>query len=198
MRSRSRRFARWPSNSKRCPTTLVTAPPADFSPEDTTATLAGTIEINNQRHEKRVLRSVEVSAEDISLPLARQAALVRRETSGRKVEVVALVRSLPPTELDATVWLQANRQHLGIENRLHHRLDASHNDDGCRVRARQSRRFMGIGRRFSHSLFCYWRQQFKKPHPKTTTDFFDAMGVEHCTPAIHTLNAAKPGIIKRL
>ena len=75
-----------------------------------------------------------MSAEDISFPLARQAALVRRETSGRKVEVVALVTSLPPADLDTTAWLRAKRQHWGIENSLHQRLDASHNDDCCRVR----------------------------------------------------------------
>ena len=156
-----------------------------------------TIGINKQRHEKRVLRWVEVSAENISLPLARQAALVRRETSGRKVEVVALVTSLPPADLDTTAWLRANRQHWGIENGLHQRLDASHNDDCYRVRTRQSLWFMGLCRRFSNSLFCHWRPQFKKPHHKTTTDFFNAMGAEHCTPAIHTLNAAKPGMFTR-
>ena len=114
------------------------------------------------------------------------------------MEVVALVTRLPPADLDATAWLQANRQHWGIENSLHQRLDASPNDDGCRVRTRQSLWFMGIGRRFSHNFFCHWRPQFKKPHHKTTTDYFNAMGVvEHCTPAIHTLNAAKPGIFTR-
>ena len=66
--------------------------------------------------------------------MAEQAALLLRQTEGRKDELVALITSLEPSRLDATNWLRLNRDHWGIESGLHQRLDISHNDDRCRVR----------------------------------------------------------------
>ena len=66
--------------------------------------------------------------------MAAQIAMLLRQHAGRKDEVVALVTSLAPEELNAQEWLVANRQSWGIESGLHQRLDVSHNDDRCRVR----------------------------------------------------------------
>ena len=66
--------------------------------------------------------------------MAEQAALLLRQTEGRKDELVALITTVEPSRLDATNWLRLNRDHWGIESGLHQRLDISHNDDRCRVR----------------------------------------------------------------
>lgn len=154
--------------------------------------MAGSLEINKTRHEKRVLRCREVTAEEVSFPFARQVALIHRELGKHQPETVALITSLPRSELDAGAWLKDNRQHWGIENGLHLRLDVSHNDDQSRCRTRPSIHVMGMFRRLSNSLCCHWRTQFDKPQYKTTTDFFTAMATNHCRPAIRIVNAAKP------
>jgi len=121
-----------------------------------------------------------------------QVALLRRHLRRHSPETVALVTSLLPQELNAAQWLRDNRAAWGIENGLHQRLDVSHLDDQCRVRKPQSIWVMGIFRRFSNSLFMHWRTRQKKPHHKTTTDFFSAMNAEHHRYAIRCLHARQP------
>lgn len=74
-----------------------------------------------------------MAPEDLGFPLVAEAALLVRQHTGRKDEMVALVTSLLPQELNASQWLCANRQSWGIENGLHQRLDVSLQDDRCRV-----------------------------------------------------------------
>jgi hypothetical protein len=45
--------------------------------------------------------------------LAEQAALLLRQTEGRKDELVALITSLEPSRLDAANWLRLNRDAWG-------------------------------------------------------------------------------------
>ena len=142
--------------------------------------------------EVRLLRSRPASAEEVDFPCVEQVALLLRHLRHHCPETVALVTSLPPEELEAAQWLQANRGAWGIESGLHQRLDVSHLDDQCRVRKPQSMRVMGMVRRFSNSLFMHWRGRQKKPQHKTTTDFFSAMNAEHHRYAIRCIHARQP------
>jgi len=139
-----------------------------------------------------VLRSRAANPEQVDFPCVEQVALLRRHLRQHRPEIVALVTSLPPQELNAAQWLQDNRAAWGIESGLHQRLDISHQDDLCRVRLPKSMRVMGMFRRLSNSLFMHWRSRQKKPKHKTTTDFFTAMNAEHHRHAIRSLKARQP------
>ena len=80
-------------------------------------------EINKSRKESRSIVTAPVSAEQVCFPLAEQAALLLRQTEGRKDELAALITSAEPSRLDAINWLGLNRDHWGIESGLHQRLD---------------------------------------------------------------------------
>lgn len=121
-----------------------------------------------------------------------QIALLRRNLRHHRAETVALVTSLQPSELTAGQWLSCNRAAWGIESGLHQRLDVSHLEDHCRVRTANSMRFLGLLRRFTHSLFIHWRARQKKNRNKTTTDFLTAMNAEQQRHAIRCLRARKP------
>lgn len=139
-----------------------------------------------------MLRSRAATAEAVDFPCVEQVALLRRHLRHHQSETVALVTSLPPAELNAAQWLQDNRAAWGIESGLHQRLDVSHADDLCRVRLPKSMRVIGMFRRLSNSLCQQWRSRQKKPHYKTTTDFFTAMNAEHHRYAIRCLQARQP------
>lgn len=128
----------------------------------------------------------------MDFPCVEQIALLRRNLRHHRPETVALITSLPPSELNATQWLKDNRAAWGIESGLHQRLDVSHLDDLCRVRKAQALRVAGMLRRFSNSLFIHWRSRQKKPEHKTTTDFFTTMNAEHHRYAIRCLHARQP------
>ena len=103
--------------------------------------------------------------------MARQAARVLRQTSGRKAEEVALITSAPPERLDAVRWLQLNRAGWGIESGLHQRLDISYHEDRCRVQSDNGIWIFGMFRRLANSLFMEWRAAQRRPDHVTTTDF---------------------------
>ena len=137
-------------------------------------------EINKSRKESRSIVTAPVTGEQVCFPLAEQAALLLRQTEGRKDELVALITSVEPWRLDATNWLRLNRDAWGIENGLHQRLDISHNDDRCRVRNDNAMLVLAMMLRLSNSLFMQWssykRRQTMSPRPisnppcpKTTT-----------------------------
>jgi predicted transposase YbfD/YdcC len=128
----------------------------------------------------------------VEFPCVAQVALLRRHLRQHAPEVVALVTSLPPAQLDAAQWMADNRAAWSIESGLHQRLDISHRDDLCRVRRPEAMRLMGLFRRISNSLFMEWRSRQNKPHHKTTTDFFTAMNAEHHRYAIRCLHARQP------
>ena len=128
----------------------------------------------------------------MDFPCVEQVALLRRNLRHHRPETVALITSVPASELNATQWLKDNRAAWGIETGLHQRLDVSHLDDLCRIHEPQSIRVAGMLRRFSNSLFMHWRSQQKKPGHKTTTDFFTAMNAEHHRYALRCIRACQP------
>jgi hypothetical protein len=105
---------------------------------------------------------------------------------------VALLTSLPPSGLDATAWLKANRQHWGIENGLHARLDLSRNDDRCRLRTPQALGLHSIFTRLANSLFIAWRTHQPQARHLTTTDFTAAMAENHDARALAHVTARHP------
>ena len=133
-------------------------------------------EINKKRQESRSICTAPVTGEQVCFPLAEQAALLLRQTEGRKDELVALITSLEPSRLDATNWLRLNRDHWGIES-MHQRLDISHNDDRCRVRNDNAMLVLGMMLRLSNSLFIQWSGYKRRPDHVTTTDFQSALGL---------------------
>lgn len=150
------------------------------------------METNKGRPENRVIRTAEVSAEDVGFPFASQAARLLRQTQGRKDELVALITSAPAQRLNAQQWLQLNRQGWDIESGLHQRLDVSYNDDRCRVQNPKTMLILGMYRRLANSLFMEWRQNQPRPEHVTTTDFQARMSQEHCVKAIRFVLAKRP------
>ena len=84
--------------------------------------MAGQREINKGQPEVRVLRSGAASPEAVGFPCVAQVALLRRHLRHHAPEVVALMTSLPPSELTAAPWLAYTRAAWGIESGLHQRL----------------------------------------------------------------------------
>jgi len=124
-------------------------------------------------------------------------ARVRRLTTGRKPETVALLTDAPAQLLDALTWLRLNRAGFGgIENGLHQRLDVSHDDDCCRVRNPNGMQVLGLFRRLSNSLFMEWRSRQAKPPYLTTTDFYTDMAAEGHRRAMIMVSAAKPSFTR--
>ena len=127
--------------------------------------------------------------------MAAQAARLLRQTDGRHDERVTLLTSAEPQELDAQKWLELNRAGFGgIENGLHQRLDASPNDDRCRIRLSPSLFVWGLFSRLSHRLFGEWRSHQLHPEPLTTTDFESAMGENHCRLALRLVLNKRPSL----
>lgn len=94
--------------------------------------------------------------------------------------------------MNATQWLQATREYWGIEGGLHQRLDASTNEDQCRVRDRNAVWVLGMLRRLAVSLFSEWRSQNPKRRHATMTDFQSAMGAEHAESAMRFVTSRYP------
>jgi hypothetical protein len=154
-------------------------------------------EINKSRKESRSIVTAPVTGEQVCFPLAEQAALLLRQTEGRKDELVALITSVEPSRLDATNWLRLNRDAWGIENGLHQRLDISHNDDRCRVRNDNAMSVLGMMLRLSNSLFMQWSGYKRRPDYVTTTDFQSALSEDHHRPALRLALSKYPNL-KRL
>jgi hypothetical protein len=82
-------------------------------------------------------------------------------------------------EPHAATWLRLNRQHWGIANGVHQRLDVFHDDDRCPVRNHNAMLVLAMMRRFSNSLFMHWRQSKRRPGHVTTTDFQSFLSEDH-------------------
>ena len=122
---------------------------------------------------------------------------MRRLTSGRKPETVALLTSAPPERLAAPRWLQLNRAGFGgIENGLHQRLDVSQDDDRCRVRQPNSMGVLGIFRRLANSLFMEWRSRQANPQYLTTSDFATDMAAENHRRGLIMVTAIRPSFTR--
>ncbi len=124
-------------------------------------------------------------------------ARVRRLTTGRQPELVALLTSAPPEQLDAPTWLRLNRSGFGgIENGLHQRLDVSQDDDRCRVQNPNAMHVLGIFRRLANSLFMEWRSRQAKPQYLMTSDFHTDMAAESHRRAMIMVTAATPSFTR--
>lgn len=100
-----------------------------------------TAETVDKGHGRIETRRIAVSSEvvpHLDWPGAAQVArLQRTRRIGGKVsvEIVFLITSLSPEAAGPERLLALNRDHWGIENRLHYVRDVSMNEDRCRVRA---------------------------------------------------------------
>jgi predicted transposase YbfD/YdcC len=135
-----------------------------------------------------------VAPENLGFPLAAQAAMLVRQHTGRKDEIVALVTSLSSEQLNPQQWLLANRQAWGIESGLHQRLDISLNDDRCRVRNANGLWVLGMFRRLANSLFMEWLSRQPKPQHKSTTDFQAEMGENNLAKALRFVISKRPNL----
>lgn len=135
-----------------------------------------------------------MAPENLGFPLAAQAAVLVRQHTGRKDEIVALVTSLSSEQLNPQQWLLANRQAWGIESGLHQRLDISLNDDRCRVRNANGLWVLGMFRRLANSLFIEWLSRQPKPQHKSTTDFQAEMGENNLAKAMRFVISKRPNL----
>jgi hypothetical protein len=150
------------------------------------------VEWNKSRRESRTIETRLLTGEALGFPLVEQAARLRRQCTGRDDELVALVTSVAPAQLNAQAWLYYNRLCWDIETGLHLRLDVSQNDDRCRIRTPKGLWIMGMFRRLANSLLMHWRNQHKKPEHHTTTDFQSYMDEENLRRGLIFVSATHP------
>ena len=168
-------------------------PPGGFFPSlEPNANQARTVEWNKSRRESRTIQTGAIQPEDIGFPLAAQAAQRRRQTKGRKDELVCLVTNLEPAQRSPRQWLDYNRLAWGIENGLHQRLDIWLRDDECRVRTPRSMHLLGMLRRLSNSLLMHWRSLQPRPEYKTISDFHTFMEEDNLRRAFRFATSKRP------
>jgi predicted transposase YbfD/YdcC len=154
--------------------------------------MAWTEEINRKRLERRQIHTQPATPEQICFPHVEQIAQLYRHIGKHKPETVHLICSLPPERLNAKQWLKCIREYWGVEGGLHQRLDASTNEDQCRVRDRNGVWVLGMFRRLAVSLFAEWRSRDPKRKHATMTDFHSDMSAEHISPAMRFITARYP------
>ena len=86
-------------------------------------------------------------------------------------------------------WLEVNLAHWGIETALHARLDASRQDDRCRLRRPNAVRIHGMFNRWANSLFMHWRGQRTQKRHLYTSDFIAHMSENHDRRALRALTS---------
>jgi hypothetical protein len=139
----------------------------------------------------RTLVSRPLDGETAGFPLVAQAARVRRERVGKCPETVELITSRPASKLPLAQWLEANINHWGIETGLHARLDASRNDDRCRLRTRNAVHLHGAFTRWANSLFIHWRQLQTNGRHLTTSDFLSHLAENHDRRAVSAVTSKR-------
>ena len=159
--------------------------------------MAWTDEMNRGRRERRKIRTQPASAEKVCFPHVEQIAQLYRHIGKHKPETVHLLTCRPPQRLNAIQWLHATREYWGVEGGLHQRLDASLNEDQCRVRDRNAVWVLGMFRRLAVSLFAEWRSRDAKRKHVTMTDLHSHMGAEHASPAMRFITARYPAFTTR-
>lgn len=108
-----------------------------------------------------------------------------------------MLTSRDSERLNAAQWLQANREYWGVEGGFHQRLDASTNEDQCRVRNRNAVWVLGMFRRLAVSLFAEWRARDPKRQHATMPDFQSEMGAEHASLAMRFVSTRYPSFRRR-
>jgi hypothetical protein len=135
----------------------------------------------------RTLVARELAGETAGFPLVAQAARVHRQREDRAPETVELITSRPKPTLSLAHWLEANINHWGIETGLHARLDASRQDDRCRLRRPNAVWIHGMFNRWANSLFMHWSRLQPTARHLTTSDFISHMSANHDRRAISAL-----------
>ena len=159
--------------------------------------MAWTDEVNRGRRERRQIHTQSATPEQLCFPHVEQIAKLYRHIGQHKPETVHLLTSRPSPRLNATQWLHATREYWGVEGGLHQRLDASLNEDQCRVRDRNAVWVLGMFRRLAVSLFAEWRSRDAKRKYVTMTDLHSHMGAEHASPAMRFITARYPAFKTR-
>lgn len=152
--------------------------------------MAWSEETNRGRLERRQIHTRLTDSEQVCFPHAEQAAQLNRHIGKHKPETVWLLTSREADQLDATQWLEANRQYWGVEG-LHQRLDASTNEDACRVRNRNAIWVLGMFRRLAASLSVEWSSRDPRRHRATMTDFQAAMDADQTDPGMRFINSRR-------
>jgi predicted transposase YbfD/YdcC len=127
-------------------------------------------EKNRGRREIRVLDCKEVTPEQVSFPGVQSVARLRRRVrrKGKKTtEIVYLISSHTPEELDATGFLRLKRGYWVIESRLHHALDVTLGEDRSRVRRPNAAFALSLFRRLVVSFAQVWLDQGRKTNPRS-------------------------------
>ena len=98
--------------------------------------------------------------------IARLRRRVRRQ--GKKsTEIVYLISSLTPEELDAAGFLKLKRGYWVIESRLHHALDVTLGEDHSRVRHTNAAYVLSLFRRVVVSFAQVWIDECRKIKPRS-------------------------------
>ena len=128
------------------------------------------IEKGHGRVEQRRGRFVEVRAEELGLPHARCVIEVerrrwRRDRNGEEKEseerVLWVCSRVPADEAGQKDLLEAVRSHWHIENKVHHRRDATMREDRCRIRKPKVARVMSSLRNLIIGLHEYSDKIFR-------------------------------------
>lgn len=117
-----------------------------------------------------MLELIEVTPSQAGFPGARLVARLQTRVwrKGKwSNEVVYLVSSLAPDQLQAKGMLQLKRGYWIIESRLHHCLDITMQEDLSRVRDPNAVRVLGMIRRVLLSLANAALDHLRHKHPKT-------------------------------
>lgn len=138
-----------------------------------------------------------MTPEQVCFPAAAQVGQLYRKIGKHKPETVWVLTSREHGQMNAEQWLQAQRDYWGIEAGLHQSLDASANEDRCRVRTRSAVWLLGMFRRLSISVFKEWKSRDPKRKWTTMTDFYTEMSIEGHRPGFLLLTARRPSLLRR-
>ena len=162
-----------------------------------TATMAWSDEVNRSRRERRQIHTRPTTPEQACFAHVAQAAQLYRHIGKHRPETVWLLTSREAERFTATQWLQAQRQYWGIEGGLHQRLDASTNEDLCRVRNRNAIWVLGMFRRLAVSLYAEWRSRDPHRRHASMTDFQTAMDADQTCAGLRFVTSRYPAFKKR-
>lgn len=95
---------------------------------------------------RRIWTSTELKGY-LEFPYHAQVVRIERVTTdltGKALrrEVVSGITSLTPEKAGPGLLLQINREHWGIENRVHYVRDVTYDEDRCRIRSKSGPRIM--------------------------------------------------------
>lgn len=111
-----------------------------------------------------------MTAQEIDFPFASQVFLIRRtrELKGEKSEeTVCGITSRNPERARPHELLRHNREHWGIENKLHHTRDTTYNEDRSRIRKAKGARSLASLKNLAIGLYAL--EVFKPPGGRRET-----------------------------